>query len=485
MDQSENLQLPYIMPSQAQKHVTHNEAIRALDALVQLAVIDRDLTAPPGSPADGARYLVASGGSGAWSGKDGQVAAWQDGAWAFLQPRTGWLAWLVDEARLLRFDGAAWGDAAVSSVNPAPLVGVNATADATNRLAVKSPASLFDHAGDSHRMKINKAAAGDTASMLFQTGYSGRAEFGLAGDDDWHVKVSPDGSAWTEALRVDACHRPHHPAAGAGAWRRQPAGRPDAHPRKARRQPHLLCPQRRIGQQQRSRQHVGRRIPDGAKGAGRRLGPRLLDLRCNDPARRRHAHRAMTWRGHVGSGTVTLLGDTTTPANVLFSTTSATCLTLAPFSRLTISGMKLQTTTGGDCVRLSPFSQLRIGAGINFGACAGAHIACYQGNVVNTGIAYTISGGAVRHLSLIGACFVEYASFTLTLSGTPAWSNAFIYATSGAQVTMQSVTMSGAATGKRYELTFNAGLNSFGAGSASTYFPGNSNGTTATGAQQG
>jgi hypothetical protein len=32
-----NLTLPYIMPSQAQKHVTHHEAIRALDALVQIA----------------------------------------------------------------------------------------------------------------------------------------------------------------------------------------------------------------------------------------------------------------------------------------------------------------------------------------------------------------------------------------------------------------------------------------------------------------
>ena len=78
---------------------------------------------------------------------DGQgrhLAAWQDGAWAFLAPQAGWLLWVADEDRLLGFDGAAWIDAAVHSVNPAPLVGVNTTADATNRLAVKSPASLFD-----------------------------------------------------------------------------------------------------------------------------------------------------------------------------------------------------------------------------------------------------------------------------------------------------------------------------------------------------
>jgi hypothetical protein len=83
MEQSANLQLPYIMPSQAQKHVTHNEAIRTLDALVQLAVLDRDLTTPPVSPTDGDRYLVATGGTGAWTGRDGKVAAWQDGAWTF------------------------------------------------------------------------------------------------------------------------------------------------------------------------------------------------------------------------------------------------------------------------------------------------------------------------------------------------------------------------------------------------------------------
>jgi hypothetical protein len=84
-----------------------------------------------------------------------------------------------------------------------PLLGVNATADATNKLAIASAASLFNHAGAGHQHKINKNSAGDTASLLFQTGFSGRAEFGTAGDDDFHVKVSADGSAWTEAMVID------------------------------------------------------------------------------------------------------------------------------------------------------------------------------------------------------------------------------------------------------------------------------------------
>ena len=201
MDDTPNLALPYIMAAQAQKHVTHNEAIRALDALVQLTVLDRDLSAPPESPADGARYIVAGSPSGAWAGEAGSIAAWQDGAWRFYEPREGWLAWVADESALLYFDGADWA-AATSFGNPL-LLGINATADLTNRLAVASDASLFSHDGADHRMKINKAAAGDTASQLFQTGLSGRAEFGLTGDDDWHVKVSPDGTTWHEALIAD------------------------------------------------------------------------------------------------------------------------------------------------------------------------------------------------------------------------------------------------------------------------------------------
>jgi hypothetical protein len=64
VDDTPNLRLPYIMAAQSQKHVTHNEAIRALDAVVQLAVLDRDLAAPPVSPAEGDRYIVAANPTG-------------------------------------------------------------------------------------------------------------------------------------------------------------------------------------------------------------------------------------------------------------------------------------------------------------------------------------------------------------------------------------------------------------------------------------
>ena len=203
MDTSPNLALPYIVAAQAQKHVTHNEAIRALDALVQLMVLDKDLASPPGSPADGNRYIVAASPTGAWAGQAGKVAAWQDGAWAFLAPREGWLAWVADEDKVYAYGGSAWAELAANPGSGAATWGINATADTTNRLAVRSTASLFDNVGNGHQQKINKNAAGDTASTLYQTNYSGRAEFGLAGDDNFHIKVSADGSTWKEALVID------------------------------------------------------------------------------------------------------------------------------------------------------------------------------------------------------------------------------------------------------------------------------------------
>ena len=201
---SPNLLLPYIMAAQAQKHVTHNEAIRALDALIQIAVTDRDLASPPASPVEGSRYIVTAAPGGAWAGHANEIAAYQDGAWTFYPPRTGFLAWIADEAVLICWTGVAWEPAVTAAINPAPLVGVNATADTTNRLSVSSAASLFNHAGAGHQVKVNKAAASNTASQLFQTAFSGRAEIGLTGDDDLHFKVSADGATWREALVVTA-----------------------------------------------------------------------------------------------------------------------------------------------------------------------------------------------------------------------------------------------------------------------------------------
>lgn len=208
MEYSSRLQLPYIMASQAQKHVTHNEAVRMLDCLVQPVIKNRTLTSPPASPQEGDGYIVAAGGADAWSGKDGRIAVFEDGAWQFHAASAGWSVYDAGAVERVVFTGSEWAPEVDRGGRSLSRFGVNTDADASNRVAVKSDAVLLSHddvtpgTGDM-QVKINKAATGNTASFLFQTGWSGRAEFGLAGDDDWHVKVSADGAAWTEAFVVD------------------------------------------------------------------------------------------------------------------------------------------------------------------------------------------------------------------------------------------------------------------------------------------
>lgn len=103
-----HLALPFLMAAQAQKHVTYNEALRMLDSMVQLSVLDRHLSAPPASPAEGARYIVPANATGVWSGWGNSVACWLDGAWMRFLPAPGWLAWVIDEAQVLVWNGSAW-----------------------------------------------------------------------------------------------------------------------------------------------------------------------------------------------------------------------------------------------------------------------------------------------------------------------------------------------------------------------------------------
>lgn len=203
MNSSPSLVLPYIQPSQAQKHVTHNEALRILDAVTQLSVKSSTLTQAPAVPVSGDRYLVGFGAAGAWAGQDRKIAVHDGSDWMFFQPGEGWRADVIPTGAQLRFNGTAWVDA-LPDLQNVPHVGILATADAVNRLSVSSPATLLNNAGAGHQLKINKAASGDTASLLFQNGFSGRAEMGLTGTDDFSVKVSADGTTFQDALSVDA-----------------------------------------------------------------------------------------------------------------------------------------------------------------------------------------------------------------------------------------------------------------------------------------
>lgn len=365
MPNTTNLGLPLMAAAQSQKHLTHNDAILSLDAIVQLSVLNTNLTAPPGSPVEGQRHIIGSAATGAWAGKNLNVTYYTSGAWVFLVPRRGWIAYDEANNTLLIWTGSAWtnfataaslastaniaqtflgqstfsnanltfgsstaagtinvgtgatisgatktiqvgtagasgsttnitvghqtagatvnltfrgfainiGEATTSStlslangvtasgqtatvnigangasgsttnivVGPftagalgtttfygpnvifassvtainassanisALRVGIGgATADATNRLSINTPAALFNNAGTSVNLVLNKNATANDASFTFQTGFSARALVGLLASDDFIFKVTPNGSTYFSGIRT---HRNLH-----------------------------------------------------------------------------------------------------------------------------------------------------------------------------------------------------------------------------------------------------------------------------------
>jgi hypothetical protein len=213
MSASANLALPFIEGGELLPDVTLNETLRLLDTLLQLAIVDRDLNAPPGAPSEGQRWIVKASPSptGAWVGHGNQVAAWQDGGWIFCTPRNGWLAYLIDEGALIAWNGTSWVDAGalLTTFQNLSLLGIGTTADTTNPFSAKLNNALWvaktvAEGGDGHlRYKMSKESAAKTLSLLFQDNFSGRAEVGLTGDDDFHFKVSADGSSWLDAITID------------------------------------------------------------------------------------------------------------------------------------------------------------------------------------------------------------------------------------------------------------------------------------------
>ena len=100
--------LPYIQASQAQKEVTHNEALLMVDALVSLSLEDRHLSAPPISPQNGQVWFINGAGSGAWNGQSSKLAHYDSGQWYFYVVPDGLRAWIKDEAGYFVYSGGSW-----------------------------------------------------------------------------------------------------------------------------------------------------------------------------------------------------------------------------------------------------------------------------------------------------------------------------------------------------------------------------------------
>jgi len=196
---TDKLALPFLQPGQALKTITHNEALQRLDAGLYLACSDMSAAALPQAPDEGYVLILASNAVGTQSNQAGDIGVFQKGVWQWFKPVIGWIIWDLAGEALRVFNGHEW-TTSQSNSELLPFIGLNTSATPAQRLAVASPSSLFTHEGDSHRMTVNRAGETDTASLIFQTNYSGRAELGLTGESGFSLKTSRDGENWIKRL---------------------------------------------------------------------------------------------------------------------------------------------------------------------------------------------------------------------------------------------------------------------------------------------
>lgn len=211
MAQTPVLALPLLAAAQAQKHVTLNEALFLLDGLSQIAVKEQGRNAPPDQPAAGDRYIVGAAPTGSFSGKAGMLAAFDGNGWTYTTVRAGFIIFVTGENRLYVFDGSSFKSLKdiVGLPDSFPRLGIGTGSDLNNILSLKGTSALYTALGNGEggtgdfRFTLNKTTPANILSQLYQTNWSGRAETGLTGDDQYRIKVSPDGTNWNDALIVD------------------------------------------------------------------------------------------------------------------------------------------------------------------------------------------------------------------------------------------------------------------------------------------
>lgn len=167
-------------------------------------------------------------------------------------------------------------------------------------------------------------------------------------------------------------------------------------------------------------------------------------------------------------------GNATTPANVVLNNATAWtgAINASTGARVRVKDLKL--TGGTNTYGLQAIKGGNIDfSGIEFGVIGHAGLKAATGGILSSQGDCTLSGGAgeFAYAELNG---IITLGNTFTLSGTPAFSNAFAFAVSGGVMVIQT-TWSGSATGKRYTASDGGKIQTYGAGT--TYLPGNVAGT--------
>ena len=460
-DTSPILEMPYIQPAQAQKHVTHNEALRLLDAIVQLVVLTDDQNSPPVTPEEGGCYLVAEHGQAAWAGQDQNIAIFSDAAWQFIIPKEGWVAQVTGKDSEVVFDGAVWTSRRLGNLAG---LGIGADYDAYNRLVVSADAVLLNNAGAGHQVKVNKATGGDTASLVFQTGFSGRAELGLVNNDDFALKVSSDGVNWTEALRVDGLTG--RVTTGVAGWREMLAG------------PRSFCVDAILGNDAGS--GLGQ-ASDAFASLPRALAAALsLDSGGHDitieiaSGTYGLAETLRIGTGLTGGGKLILQGNSADPDAATIEATDSVIEVSSGY--LLLRGVRLQNSSTVKAVVTVATQGEVILDQVAFGP-AGGHLNVAGGRVALAG-GYAIKGSAAYHLRVSEGGLYDGSAQPVVLQDTPSFSDTYITCSEGgvARVTGQGFT--GNAAGKRFDLSTNGIIIAGG-----NTLPGDTAGTTQTGGQ--
>lgn len=187
-------------------------------------------------------------------------------------------------------------------------------------------------------------------------------------------------------------------------------------------------------------------------------------------------------RAFVGDGSFSIVGNVTTPANVLISTTSSSAVTNSDTGRtLSVTGVKLQTTTSGSGLSATGGGSKISFGNVDFGACAANHVSAANGGQIACTANYTISGGAQIHAGFVESGIVSISGRTIALTGTPNFSVAYAYARTSGSFLANACTFNGSATGVRFNLSLNSTC--FVNLAADTYLPGNAVGSKTTGGE--
>lgn len=192
MPDTVKLGLPLIAPAQAQKHVTVNESLTRLDALVQLSLGSLEETVPPLSPTEGDVHSVGPGATGDWAGEDGRLAVFANGGWVFVTPRPGWQGW--SGGARVQFDGIGWVEGA-GTLSPHGAGFVHRTME-TDHAVQSGGTSLI--AGI---LPENVVVYGVTGRVLSDIGGATGFEIGVAGSSDRYGSgVGTEAGAWLRGL---------------------------------------------------------------------------------------------------------------------------------------------------------------------------------------------------------------------------------------------------------------------------------------------